>query len=279
MLYRPIAAALIAIAAPTPLPRTVPLFSTTQSAPTSLPAAFDQRVLLQTDVNGHWLWLHLDTGSPSLYVGAQDAKTVGLVADSTSGYSQPVPVSIGAVSAPAARFRVLPSYGFDSNGRRVAGLIGGPLFHANVITIDYVNRRVIFYPAGSFTAPTGAHVAQLDLESNRPVVNLSVGTTRGRFLLDTGSPITELSSDFARKVKLGRYRRSVAVDVEGRYSLDDIYEVSEINLANFIIQRPQVAVSTSKGGPFDGILGRDILSQFAVTLDYPNYLAYFSNQP
>jgi hypothetical protein len=277
MLLRPIAAALIAIAAPTPLPRTVPLFTTTQSAPTLLPAAFDGRVLLQADVNGHSLWFHLDTGSPSLYVGAQDAKTAGLSADATSGYSQPVPVSIGAVSAPAARFRVLPSYGFELNGRRVAGLIGGPLFHANVITIDYPNRRVIFYPSGSFSAPAGAHVAQVDLEGNVPVVDLTVGATRGRFFLDTGSSTTELSSDFAQKVKLGPYRGSVVVGERREISLDSIYEVSEINLANFIIPRPQVAVSTSNPFGLDGILGRDILSRFAVTLDYPNYLAYFSN--
>jgi hypothetical protein len=132
-------------AAPTPLPPMIPLFSPSGRTPIVLPAVFDERVLLNTQINGHLLLLHLDTGTSTLVLGGADAKAIGVAADPTTGYTQPLTVNIGPVTA-RARFAILPSYGLEYDGRRISGLIGGPFFHANVVTIDYPNHRVIFYP-------------------------------------------------------------------------------------------------------------------------------------
>lgn len=263
--------------APTPLPRTVPLFTTTSSVPVVLPAVFDGRVLLQTDVDNHELWLHLDTGSRSLYLGAQDAEGIGLSADPATGYSNPVPVRLGAVQA-MARFQILPTYGFESGERRVSGIVGGPLFHANILTIDYPAKTVTFYPPGSFVPPPGVSATPIDLVNNAPVVTASVGDVPGRFVIDTGAQMTELSSGFARRVRLGFYRGNVVV-ASGGEDMEAVYEVPAISLAGAIVHRPEVAIADPPRIALDGIIGRDILARFRLTLDYAHFQAYFVPVP
>lgn len=239
-----------------------------------LPAVFDQRVLLQVGVNGHLLWLHLDTGSPSLYLGPQDAEAVGLTVDPTTQYSQPVSVTIGGVTASAVRFRIIQTYGFEAGGRRVSGLIGGAFFHANVITIDYHREQVIFYPPGTFTPPLGVEPTPIDFLENKPIIHVAVGTTRGLFLLDTGSSITELSTHFARKVRLGFYRGTIATASGGERD-EAVYDAPDVTVAGVRIRHPEVAIGNHSAAAEDGILGRDILSQFSITFDYANFAAYF----
>jgi predicted aspartyl protease len=272
-------AVLIGDAAPTPLPRLQPLFSTLETQPVKLPCAFDERVLLQANVNGHLLWLHLDTGSPSLYLGAQDARTAGLTPDPSTQYSQPVSVSIGAVQGPSVRFRILPTYGFDAYGRRVSGLIGGPFFHANIVTIDFPKQRVLFYPPGTFMPPPGAQPTPIDLPSNVPILDVLVGGVHGRFLLDTGAETSELSPGFARNVRLGVYRGQItaAGGSQGgpKVLSEAVYNAPDVVLGGVTVRGAQFAIADPPRVPEDGIIGRNILSHFSITLDYANFTAYF----
>jgi hypothetical protein len=272
-------AALVGDAAPTPLPRLQPLFSASGTQPLVLPSAFDDRVLLQADVNGHLLWLHLDTGSSSLYLGGEDARTAGLTPDPSTQYTQRVAVSIGAVQGPSVRFRVVPSYGFEADGRRVSGLLGGPFFHANVVTIDFPRQRVVFYPPGTFVPPPGVQPAAIDLPHNAPILDVLVGGVRGRFLLDTGSEISELSPGFAHNVRLGVYRGQITTaggSEQGRTVLNEaVYSAPDIVLAGVTVRGAQFAVADRPRVPEDGIIGRNILSHFSITLDYANFAAYF----
>jgi predicted aspartyl protease len=265
--------ALLGDAAPTPLPRTLPLFSTIATAPVVLPAVFDDRVLVKTDIDGHSLWMHLDTGSSSLFLGAQDAKAIGATVDPSNGYTQSLPVSIGSVTA-EARFRVLPHYGFESNGRHVSGLIGGAFFHANIVTIDFPRKLVTFYPPGTFVPPAGVSPLPIDLSANVPLVTASIGGQRGVFLLDTGSNVTELNSVFARKIRLGLYRGTVTIAGNGQQTLEPVYESPPILLAGTTVLNTQVEISKWWLDQDDGLIGRNVLSNFSLTLDYAHFQAY-----
>ena len=260
--------------APTPLPWTVPLFSANGTAPIVLPAVFDNRVLLRVNIDGHAVWLHLDTGTSSLVLGGQDAKALGAILDSFTHYTQPLAVSIGAVSA-RARFQVVASYGFVYNGRRISGLIGGPFFHANVVTIDFPNRRVLFYPPGTFAPPHGVTPMPIELMSNTPTIAATVGSEGGRFFLDTGSSVTELSGDFAKNVLLGFFNGNVETAGGGVRS-EGSYDSPDITFGRFIIHQPKVLVATEPRVPLAGIIGRDILSNFSLTFDYANQVVYIT---
>jgi predicted aspartyl protease len=260
-------------AAPTPLPRAVPLFSTEDKAPVVLPAAFDGRVLLHVNVDGRMLWFHLDTGSGTLYLGGKDAQTLGLAADSVVGYTQRVNVAIGAVNG-SVRFVILPRYGINANGRWISGLIGGPFFHANVVTIDYPHHRVVFYPPGTFIAPAGVKPIPIELRHNTPVIAVSFGEVQGSFYLDTGAAMTELSAPFANRMQLGLSRGSMRLAGGGGLRDDRLYGVTALNLGDVTVKDTVVAVADPPRVDADGILGRDVLSNFAMTLDYANGLVY-----
>ncbi len=272
-------AAIIGDAAPTPLPRLQPLFSTSAKQPVLLPSAFDERVLLQANVNGHPLWFHLDTGSGSLYLGAHDARTAGLSPDPSTQYSQSVPVAIGALQGSAVRFKIIPSYGFEAYGRRVSGILGGPFFHANVVTIDFPKHRVIFYPPGTFVPPPGTQPTPIDLPQNAPILDVLVGGVHSRFLVDTGSSISELSAAFASKVRLGAYRGQITTagyDPQGNdVRSEAVYSAPDLVLGGVIVRGAQVGVADPPRIAEDGIVGRNILSHFSITLDYANFTAYF----
>jgi hypothetical protein len=266
-------------AAPTPLPREVPLFSSANAAPVVLPAAFVGRVLLKAEINGHPVWLHLDTGTSSLVLGAQDAARIGAKADPVTHYSQPLPVSIGAVSAAAARFRVLPRYGFETHGYHVSGLIGGTFFHANVVTIDYLHQVLTFYPPGTYVPPPGVVPTPLDLSANTPVVIATIGSRQGRFLLDTGSDQNELEGKFAKTLRLGFFRGNATTSGVDGDRLEPIFDSPPITLGNVTIAHCQVAIAAPPRTSQNGILGRNLLSFFSITFDYAHYQAYFVPGP
>jgi hypothetical protein len=263
-----------------PLPRNVALFSTSGSTPVELPAVFDGRVLLRVVVNAKPLWFHLDTGTGGLVIAAKDAAGVGLDFDPAVLRTQPVDVEIGAVTA-HAWFSVLPSYGFEANGRRISGLLGGPFFHANVVKIDYPGQRVVFYPPGTFTPPPGVAATPIEFVNNTPTAEVAFGTERGRFLLDTGAGVTELTAAFAKRASLGAYQGSIDLQGGGgpRHRTDSVYMAPAIFVGGAAVHGSAVAVGDSGGGTADqgndGILGRDILSHFAITFDYANSVAYF----
>jgi hypothetical protein len=260
--------------------RNVALFSTGGDKPVELPAVFDGRVLLQVEVNAKQLWFHLDTGTGGLVIAAKDAADAGLVFDPAVLRTQPVDVRIGAVTA-RAWFSVLPSYGFEANGRRVSGLLGGPFFHANVVKIDYPHQHVVFYPPGTFTPPQGIASTPIEFVDNTPTVEVAFGAVRGRFLVDTGAGVTELTAAFAKRVSLGAYRGRIDLQGGGgpRHRTDFVYMAPDIIVGSVAVRGSMVAVGESGGGTADegndGILGRDILSRFAITFDYANSAAYF----
>ncbi|HEY1681734.1 MAG TPA: retropepsin-like aspartic protease [Candidatus Tumulicola sp.] len=266
-------------AAPTPLPREVPLFSSTSATPVVLPAVFVGRVLLKAEINGHPVWLHLDTGTSSLVLGAQSAASIGAKVNPVTHYSQPLPVSIGAVRAPTARFLVLPRYGFETRGYHVSGLIGGAFFHANVITIDYPHQVVTFYPPRTYVPPPGIVPMPLDLSANTPVVTATIGSQPGRFLLDTGSDQNELEGTFAKTLRLGFFHGNATTSGVDGDRLEPIFDSPPITLGNVTITHCQVAIANPPRTSQDGILGRNLLSFFSITFDYAHYQAYFVPGP
>jgi hypothetical protein len=264
------------LTAPAPSPASGPLFSTMTSEPVLLPAAFVGRVLLRANVNGDPVWLHLDTGNYTLLVGTDDARKASLVPDPVTHNSQRVRVSMGDVVAPAVFFKV-SHYGFEDNGYWVAGNIGTPFLRGNVVTIDYPKQRAIFYPRGGFKPPSNVKPTPIFMLNNIPTIEVSFGAVKGRFDLDTGAAITEISPDFARRIRLGPNIGELASFGCGNQETDAVHIVPDFTVADVTVKRFSAVVANPCGSSQDGILGRDLLSHFSVTLDYVNHLLYLAS--
>lgn len=218
-------------------------------------------------VNGHPLWFHLDSGTGTLVMGASDAQVVGLPVATVPGDSERVPFTIGAMEANAF-FYVAP-YGFDVDGRHVAGIVGTPFIRSNVITVDYQHERVIVYPPGTFTARgLAGSPLPIVMHGNVPFVHIQLGSQDGLFLIDTGSAVTQVSQSFAQSVHVGAALGHTTLCGFGRVCHPfTTYRVPDLVLGN--TRFTDLALPVGVSLPFGhGILGRDLLSHFAVTFDY-----------
>jgi Aspartyl protease len=263
-------------AEPTPVTPSVPLFSAHGTGPVALPAAFVGRVLLHANVNGALMWLHLDTGNATLLLGTDDARKANLVADPVTHNSQRVRVAIGDIIAPAVFFSV-SRYGFEDSGHWVAGNIGTPFFRANIVTIDYPRRQVIFYPDHTYAPPANATPTPIFMHNNIPTIDVSFGSVRGRFDLDTGAEVTELSPSFARHIRLGLNVGEIGSYGCGHQEDNPEYITPDFIVGGITVKQLRAVVANPCGVSDDGVLGRDVLSHLALTLDYVNHIAYFSN--
>jgi hypothetical protein len=208
-------------------------------------------------------------------MGTDDARAVGLNVDATTAHAAPVDLILGDIHAPAAVFYVAP-YGFDVHGRRVSGLFGGPLLFSYVVTIDYEHQRVIAYPPGTFDpSTTGVQATPLQIHGSSAAIQVCFGSECGWFVLDTGSEITHLSPAFAKRLNLGKSIATVhALGFGGRTEDEPYYNVPDLTVGGVTFKNPRLPVGVLRLTPLDGILGRDILSRFILTLDYKNSSAY-----
>ncbi|MBV9214683.1 MAG: aspartyl protease family protein [Acidobacteria bacterium] len=116
---------------------------------------------------------------------------------------------------------------------------------------------------------------QFDLEGNRPVVLVHINKDQRplRFVLDTGSGITVLSEETAKRMKVkavarGGYARGIGGDgkfeiVYGLLKQVDIGDVAIRNVPIYIRKFNKEAVTNA-----DGYIGLAVISKFLTTIDY-----------
>jgi Aspartyl protease len=267
--------------APTPQPYPAdPAFTTAATAPMTLTTFFDGRAFVQGDVGGRSLWFHLDTGTQTYLLQSAEARTLGLTVDTPTGRTLPVDFIVGGAEAREAKFMV-SDYGYDVDGHHIAGILGAPLFYAFVVTIDYKAQRVVVYPPGTFdTRTTGVAAVPLLIHDRSAYISACFGDACGWFLVDTGAEQTLLATPFSDRIRLGPPKGTITTVEWGRVEqTDPVYDVPVMTFAGVPIRFDALAAEDLKNSyrTFgDGIIGRDVLSHFVVTLDWRDGTAYFA---
>ncbi len=261
---------------------TAPLFTSTATTPQSLPAMFPGRVLVGADINGHRLWFHLDTGADGLFIDREAAQDAGLAVAPDGSVT--TDVTIGNLHATGARFNTISAYGF-LNGVHVVGLIGTPFFESGIITIDFGKKQVLFCPPGTFD-PASAGVAPIPIDFDGHVTRVHAwfGTTRATMLLDTGAQISMLFEPLAERLILGASLTQpspITVGYGAKPTTEEQYHVKPLTFGGLRVSDPVLDVvdqapPTLPTERYDGILGRDVLGLFRITLDYNHEVAYFN---
>ena len=143
---------------------------------------------------------------------------------------------------------------------------------------------VPLFLSGGVRAQAQAHSAPLELlRSGHIAIKVRVnGQGPFRLILDTGSPVTFISNNIARKLNLlppqsAKVAPTLPAGLAGlalggqvvlkSLSVGD----SEIkNLSALILDHPTVAALSGFEGPLDGIVGFSFFARFRTTLDYLN---------
>jgi hypothetical protein len=261
----------------------VHLFRTTETSVQTIKSAFGDRVLIAGEIDGVELWFHLDTGSTTLALATGVLQKLSALNPPASGVFT-ADLHVAPFDAANARFQIIANNYRDA-GRDVAGIIGAPFFRSNVVTVDFPNQRVLAFPPGSFDpASIAARPHELFLSrSYLPAVDVIWGTTTIRMLVDLGSANTILflptANDLIRGDALQSYE-PIPLGFGRNPTRLSSYRTVPMKWGRVQVDKPVVLVPDDApknliGDGIQGILGRDIIRNVALTFDYANNLIYF----
>lgn len=164
-----------------------------------------------------------------------------------------------------------------------AGIVGGDLFEAYVVEVDYVRGRGTLFDPSTFRAPVNAKAIPLNIRTRIPSLQASVRfgntTATGEFRIDTasGAPIT-LHHPFAERNSFpplrARTQSSKSDSLGG--SVDWVKaRATSVSIGLVTFDKPIIAsFATSRGAGGDtviaGMIGNEILRRFRITFDCPH---------
>jgi predicted aspartyl protease len=178
-------------------------------------------------------------------------------------------LQLGGVTARGVR-AVVADLGWlsDARGLRVDGILGFPLFHELLLTIDYPGQAMEL--SFGTLAGSAAHVMRYDDSRNVPDIELRVGRHRVKALLDTGARAAmSLPREFASSFStLGPLLPLGVVQTVNR-ELETVGAVlaSPLSLAGFRLEN---VGASFVAGDAQVVIGEQLLRHFALTFDQAN---------
>lgn len=261
--------------------------------------AAGNKLLVETRINGEGpFWLIVDTGAPTTHIDFLCAEKLGLK------LSNKRKINVGAGSGRQLQFatghNVRIEFGGQTLrkstasvlelhhvaeivGRRVDGLLGNDFIAQLAFEVDYREQKIRLHTAKTFTAPKAAIAIPVDLASNRPAVDLSLGVN-GRqvecrkLIVDTGANAAfYLSRHVVTRNNLLALRERISSGVishgAGGEVRGAIVRLDQVHVGELRTSNPVVVLSTDSAGFFadnkyGGIVGGELLRRFRVTFDY-----------
>lgn len=245
-------------------------------------------------------WLALDTGSESILLNADTARKLGLPVLATTqyagwGYRGPQETLVVLLPKVEVAGRTLQDVTALVNRRDAqfwtnkGGYIGLWPFRQDVVLYDRRRGEFGLYPPGTAAEGllTGPSVTQPILWfRGLPLVQVMLqGKGPYPFLLDTGAPWSLIASQYAPRlgirVNSGKYGNLQGVGISGAFS-SGIAEQVNFTFANVRYERRQALVTEIPqrfSVPVYGILGRDVLNDFAMVFDGPGARVVLSKYP
>lgn len=270
------------------VPASRPPFSIQYPLPAALNSIFEKStILVRADINGSPYWLQLDSGANSVtldtgLVRDLDLRAFGKYVSTKAG---PIEMStailpridVGPVFAKNLVVSVLP-YQRVIGGIRVVGLLGCDFIGSRPLAIDFYRQSVTVVSATP--APTDGYWVGLPtpLHGCVPTIDVKLDKSTAALVLDYGSSETTLNSGVLAHLgktplQLDRTRLSfLGGEVAATHYAIPRAAVGSLGLGPIV-----VTVSDDGSGQEldnDGILGRDVLRNFSVILDYAHQRTY-----
>ena len=280
--------------APLPLPDMRPpasrsLFTFASNAPIALPVRMDAgRIVVRVTINGRGLDFGVDTGAGTMTINPDVARDLGLVAYDKSSSSLGGSYGVARTIVPKMDIgdAHLTNVAFSevaiadaTPGVKIVGLLGHDFFASGVFGIDFKKQLLTVYPNG--TAPLAdptLHKIPIETDGGVPRIPVSIEGVTGHLLLDTGAGDTVIYRHYYERLP-------VSTALGGDWTLQFVggtvkalnYRVSDLTVGGIVFKPADIVVPQSPLGEiegYDGLLGRDALSNLLIYLDYANGAAY-----
>jgi hypothetical protein len=276
------------------IPESRSMFAFGSAQPVILPARFvDKSIIVRVNAGSRGLDFLLDTGAGVLAIDPSVAHDLGLKlydkrSDTIGGSfdeSRTIgpDLAIGEFQISSPVLRVIPIRDSYAAGTAAVGLLGVDFIASSVLGINFKRETVTAYPSFSF-APTAAMIKiPIELDDGIPRVAASFGGVPGRFLLDTGAGTTILYSSYFNRLPHTELLEGewTSTFVGGEVPMKP-YLVRDFSFGGITFRQAGILVpqtSTADIGDYDGIIGRDVLQEYTIFLDYGREAIYLMPNP
>ena len=262
--------------------------------PLVLPARFTAGgIVVRITINGRGLDLALDSGAGQTILDPGVANQLGIRAYGRS--TQTIGGNFDTSLAVVPQIDLGPLHLSDvaidigpidlSDGdTKVVGLLGYDFLASGIIGIDFKQQTVTVYPRGTFApAALGLKPMHVLLDDRVPRVPAAMEGVSGWFLMDTGSFASIVYPNYLNKLRAQLVDADYgSIEVAGGYVPVSVYAIAGLSFGPIRFDRAQILsprTSTFDLTDYDGILGRDVLSDYAIYFDYSQGTVYLKPNP
>jgi hypothetical protein len=261
-----------------------------------IPARFtDEGIIVSTAIDGRGLDLYLDSGASDLLIDTSVTRELAVnsvgegrvgFAGNYAGASIRVPdFSVGGLSA---REVVFVTAGFhqhwrDLPGYEIVGWLGCDFLANGPLEVNFEQHKLtLFRTLPDGLAVQGWSALPLTFDDCLPVVNAAFSNRPGQFVIDLGAEYSVLFPHYFSQfpIKVPKEMRDQAYYVGPTFGLSGVkyFSMNVLVLGDWIFGDVQVMVPSSVAAQqpqFDGLIGRNILSNFNLIFDYKDGELWF----
>jgi predicted aspartyl protease len=257
--------------------------------PMDIPATFGRSgIIVRVTINGRGLDFLLDSGASGLAIDPGVAHQLGLttygISNQTIGgdvdisHTRVPELQVGPLHLKDVVFSVVPLSRYE-DGARIVGILGCDFIASAVLGIDFQKATVTMYPPPFDSHAIGAYALPLQLDDGIPRVQASFEGVPGFFLVDTGAMGTVAYQTYVEKLKSSppMLEQGLNLSAVGGVVPAQLKQLTDLEFGGIHFGDAAVFVpssSTFNLSDYDGILGRDVLSQYRLFFDYAKLQLY-----
>jgi predicted aspartyl protease len=257
--------------------------------PLVIPATFGRNgIVVRVTINGRGLDFLLDSGAGGLAIDPGVAHQLGLASYGVTNQTIGGDVNISRTRVPEldvgplhlhdVAFSVVPISVY-ADGVRIVGILGCDFIASAVVGIDFQKSTVTLYPDSFDPHALGMVTLPLQMDDGVPRVQASFEGVPGFFLLDTGAMGTVAYDTYVQKLKSTppMLEQGLSLSAVGGVVPAQLKRLTDLEFGGIHFGDASVFVpssSTFNLSDYDGILGRDVLSQYQLFFDYAKRQLY-----
>lgn len=268
------------------VPASRPLF--TIASPTVIPARFTSKgIVVRAMVGERGLDLLLDSGASALFIDPGVAHELGLPRYGRISQTIGGDIDISKTRVPELHIGPLALHDVAFNeaplsqyvdGARVVGILGYDFIASAILGIDFKKSSITLYPTSFDVQDLGTVALPIQLDDGIPRIQASFENVPGFFALDTGAMATLAYKTYVQKLNRAfPIEDEASLTVVGGSVPAELRQLTDLDFGGVRYRDAPVFVpksSTFNLSDYDGILGRDVLSNYQVYLDYAHREVY-----
>ena len=265
------------------------LFDVGNRTTVQIPADFTEHgIIVRATVGGRGLDLEVDSGATDSVIDADVARQLGLrlshlrrgtfSGDFEYASTEIPELHLGDLTALHVAMIATP-FSHMLGDRRVVGLLGANFFSGARVEVNF-SKQILSIGTPSISAPAGKWTAMpIEIIDRLPTVSAKFNGIAGSFIVDLGADKTALFPHYFAKFHPNKPGEVIGkvMGVAGKAYGYREYIFGRFDLGALAFADAPVTVAEGTGfesKTYDGLLGRNILSQFNLIFDYPHHELY-----